>query len=122
MAKTLFEKMFLKSGYTVALLNLPKELESELYATQKADTTLTGQYNFILGFYSKEQELKKEATKLKDSLLPNGLLWIAYPKNKAMETDLNRDILHTLMQQQGLDGVSLVSLNPTWSAMRFKKI
>jgi hypothetical protein len=57
--------------------------------------------------------LGKEILKLKESLETNGLLWIAYPKAKRLETDLNRDILHETAKKFGLDGVSLVSLNDT---------
>jgi hypothetical protein len=120
MAKSILDKMFLKPDYSVAILNLPKELEAEI--STKAAKTLAGHYNFILAFYTEKQKLNEEVTNLRDSLLPNGLLWLAYPKNKALETDLNRDILHTSMNEHGFDGVSLVSLNDTWSAMRFKII
>jgi hypothetical protein len=120
MTKTLLEKMFLKPEYIVAMLHLPERLETELAPGQGAHTSLIDKYNFVLGFYSQEIELEKEIVELKKSLLPNGLLWIAYPKNKALETDLNRDKLHRFMKQHNLDGVSIVSLNDTWSAMRFK--
>jgi hypothetical protein len=122
MLKTLLDKMFLKPDYSVAILNVPKELKTELYSSHKTDNILNGQYHFVFAFYNKEQDVKKEATTLKKSLLPQGLLWIAYPKNKALETDLNRDILHTLLKAYGLDGISIVSLNSTWSAMRFKSL
>ncbi len=120
MSKTLLEKMFLKSDYTAAILNVPNDLKAELQSPQKIDTSLKGNYNFILAFYSKAESLEKGVQEVKKSLLPNGLIWIAYPKNKALETDINRDILHELVKKFGLDGVSLVSLNSTWSAMRFK--
>jgi hypothetical protein len=121
MTKTLFEKLFLKSEYAIAFLHIPDELHSKLESTNKADTVLKTSYNFILAFYNKKADFEKEINTLKEALLENGLLWIAYPKAKALTTDLNRDILHEAAKQYGLDGVSLVSLNDTWSAMRFKK-
>ena len=120
MAKTLLEKMFLKTDYTFAVLHVPLDLHSELNPNNNFDLKST--YNFILTFYSKKEDLEKELSKLKENLETNGLLWIAYPKGKALQTDLNRDILHATAKQYGLDGISLVSLNETWSAMRFKKI
>lgn len=120
MSKTLLEKMFLKPDYAAAILNVPDDLKAELQSSQKIDTSLKGEYNFILAFYSKADSLEKEVQEIKKS--SNGLIWIAYPKNKALETDINRDILHRLMNKFGLDGVSLVSLNSTWSAMRFKAL
>jgi hypothetical protein len=48
---------------------------------------------------------------------------VAYPKgtSKKYKSDYNRDTGHALMAKHGLDGVSLVSLDDGWSAMRFKK-
>ena len=122
MIKTLLQKMYLKPDYAFVIINQPNELKAELHSTQEIHTSLNQKYNFILAFYSKKQELEKDIRKMKVCLLPEGLLWIAYPKSKKLEADLNRDILHGLMQEYGLDGVSLVSLNSTWSAMRFKVI
>ena len=50
-----------------------------------------------------------------------GLLWIAYPKGGAKAgTDLNRDILWDHMKRYDLTGVTLVAVDSTWSAMRFR--
>jgi hypothetical protein len=121
MTKTLLEKMFLKTEYSVALLHVPPELQYALNPQNRTDTDLKNTYNFILTFYNKKEKLEKEIEKLKLALETNGLLWIAYPKAKALQTNLNRDILHATAKRFDLDGVSLVSLNETWSAMRFKK-
>ncbi len=121
MTKTLPEKLFLKPDYSVAFMHIPEELQTDLKITNKTDNTISNSYNFILAFYAKTADLEKEIIKLKEALGENGLLWIAYPKAKALATDLNRDILHETAKHFGLDGVSLVSLNETWSAMRFKK-
>jgi len=122
MAKTLLEKMFLKPDYSVAIIHVPGELQTDLKTENKTENELNNLYNFILAFYSNKEAFEKEVEELKTSLITNGLLWIAYPKAKALRTDLNRDILHETAKNFGLDGVSIISLNETWSAMRFKKI
>jgi hypothetical protein len=48
------------------------------------------------------------------------LAWIAYPKAKKLGTDLNRDILAREMTALGTDPVRQVSLDETWSALRFR--
>lgn len=122
MAKTLLEKMFAKPTYKIVVLHIPEELNSSLLVDNNITGKLNDSYDFILAFYTKKEELEKEVPKLKNSLTQNGLLWIAYPKGKLLQTDLNRDILHELMKDYRFDGVSLVSLNAIWSAMRFKQI
>jgi hypothetical protein len=51
----------------------------------------------------------------------DALLWIAYPKGSAKTgTDLNRDRLWAAVSEHHLTGVTLVSLDEVWSAMRFR--
>ena len=119
MTKTLLEKMFLKPEYSVAILHAPEELKLDL-KIDNTDKKLQTTYNFILAFYLKKESFEKDGEYLENALRQNGLLWIAYPKAKALQSDLNRDILHQTAKQFNLDGVSLISLNETWSAMRFK--
>jgi hypothetical protein len=122
MTKKFFEKMFLKPEYSLAVLHMPEDLYDVLKTENKSDGELKNMYNFILAFYTKKTDLENEISLLRKSLSENGLLWIAYPKAKALDTDLNRDILHSATAKYGLDGISLISLNETWSAMRFKRL
>jgi hypothetical protein len=55
------------------------------------------------------------------SVKPDGLIWIAYPKGGAMGTDLDRDVLRDSLAKHGLEAVSLIALDATWSAMRFRR-
>lgn len=50
------------------------------------------------------------------------MAWLAYPKARQLGTDLNRDILHGYMLAVGLDAVTQVAIDGTWSAMRFKAL
>jgi hypothetical protein len=122
MAKTLAEKMYLKPNYSCVLLHLPEELKVDFERANTDFKDLKGVHEFILTFYTTKNDLQREIIKIKKTLQENGLLWIAYPKGKGLQTDLNRDILHELMKEYGWDGVSIVSLNDIWSAMRFKKM
>jgi len=48
---------------------------------------------------------------------------VTYLKGTAKtKTDINRDSLHAYARTVGLEGVSLVSIDDDWSAMRFKLI
>jgi hypothetical protein len=50
----------------------------------------------------------------------DGIAWLAYPKAGQLDTDLNRDILWRHMLKKGVQGVSQVAIDATWSAMRFR--
>ncbi|MDJ0459924.1 hypothetical protein PUN71_022205 [Arthrobacter sp. NQ7] len=52
--------------------------------------------------------------------LEDRIAWVAYPKAKKLGTDLNRDILASEMTARGAEPVRQVSLDETWSALRFR--
>jgi hypothetical protein len=59
---------------------------------------------------------------------PQGRLWVWYRKgaNRARTqgsaVPLHRDTLQALLAEHGMDGVTLISVNDTWSAMRIKQL
>lgn len=49
------------------------------------------------------------------------LVWVAYPKAGKLGTDLSRDALASLvMKDDGIRPVRQVSIDDTWSALRFR--
>jgi hypothetical protein len=74
----------------------------------------------VLLFAKNKKDLKVSGYK---KMREKDILWVAYQKGSSkVPTDLNRDILHKEMEKKGFDGVSLVALDDTWSAMRFKSL
>lgn len=54
---------------------------------------------------------------------PEGVLWMAYPKKSGtLESDLSRDRGWDAFARAGWRPVSQVSLDSTWSALRFRPI
>jgi hypothetical protein len=53
----------------------------------------------------------------------DGVLWFAYPKGTSgIKTDINRDILRLTAEEYGITTVTAVSINDTWSALRFRPV
>ena len=49
------------------------------------------------------------------------MLWIAWPKKTAKRpTDLTRDTLWPRVHETGWNGVAAISIDETWSALRFR--
>ena len=102
-------------GYLESLGEFPPGIE--------ADTQVKDTYDLVQVFFTQSAALEDEIDGLKAVLKDTGILWLCYPKQRAgQETDLNRDILRTKMTPFGLKAVSLVSVDSTWSAMRFKRV
>ncbi|MBI2908153.1 MAG: hypothetical protein HYX92_10940 [Chloroflexi bacterium] len=116
------KKLLIKPGQRVLVLNGPKgyalgELPEGVVLSDKPQ----GVFDQVHAFCRDSAEFQKLAPQAVAALAPKGILWMSYPKGSSkMTTDLNRDILWKLAGEKGLTGVSLVSIDDRWSAMRFK--
>ncbi|HEY1291884.1 MAG TPA: hypothetical protein VGJ60_02225 [Chloroflexota bacterium] len=124
--RTLASKLLIKPGQHGALLNAPTGYERVLERLPEGaiiDPRLGGNLDFVLLFARNSGDVEEYAPPAIQALKPESLLWIAYPKGgKKAGTDLNRDILWELMSRFGWAGVTLVAVDDTWSAFRFRPI
>jgi hypothetical protein len=122
--KTLAQKLFIKEGMTVLLVNAPSGYATKLGKLPSGASIVkqtATPVDFVQVFVANRKELEEQAAKVKKLLRPNGMLWICYLKGTSKtKTDINRDTLHAAAQKFGLLGVSLISIDDDWSAMRFK--
>jgi hypothetical protein len=116
------KKLQLKPGYRCKLLNAPAGYADRLQPLPEGAALDGGEsHDFIQLFVRDSSELEELTAEAARSLKPDGLLWVCYPKGGAKAgTDLNRDVLWQLMSDRGLIGVTLVAIDETWSAMRFR--
>jgi hypothetical protein len=120
----LIKKLLLKPGQKAAVLNPPAGyLEglgplpegAELVARPNAPL------DFVHLFVRDKDELDKLTPQAIRLLKDDGIFWVSYPKGSAkVKTNLNRDKLWKFMKGHGFDGVAMVSIDETWSAMRFR--
>jgi phage-related baseplate assembly protein len=66
------------------------------------------------------QRLATVATPAVEAARQDKLAWIAHPKARQLGTDLNRDLLAAALEDQGVQPVRQVSIDGTWSALRFR--
>lgn len=125
MAKSsLVKKLLIKTGYRLALINPPHGYREELgelpdgaQVVNKVDSSV----DFVQIFVRNSLEFEKFVQPAIRTLKSDNLLWICYPKGSSkIETDLNRDVLWEKMKKLSFAGVAMVSVNDTWSAMRFR--
>jgi ribosomal protein L25 (general stress protein Ctc) len=91
---------------------------SELAAEAEAGE---GHYDYVLLFARSLADLESKGPAAIRSLKEDGMLWIAYPKGTSkIKTDLNRDTGWKLMQTMGMEGVAMISMDDTWSVMRYR--
>lgn len=72
-------------------------------------------------FVTSRSDLEKNLGKLKTLLALSGALWVTYPKGTSkIKSDINRDTIYEYAQSIGLQGVAMISVDETWSALRLK--
>jgi hypothetical protein len=104
-------------GYIEMLNPLP---EGVLVTDQKEGTEA---YDFVQVFVHTLAEVQQLAPEAIKAVTPEGMMWINYPKGTSkIKTDINRDSGWQTVTELGFEGVSLVSIDETWSAMRFRPI
>ena len=116
-------KLQIRPGMKVALVNAPAEGVARLEPLPDGATiSRAATVDAVIAFAKDDAELRRIASRAIAAVKADGLLWIAYPKGSAkLKTDLNRDVLRgTVAERHGLEGVSLVAIDETWSAMRFR--
>ncbi|MCK8488581.1 YdeI/OmpD-associated family protein [Paenibacillus sp. MBLB2552] len=85
------------------------------------DDKLAGKYEFVQMFFQSIRDVAERASQALHAIKPDGLLWLCYPKGGAKAgTDLTRDQGWETVKAAGFDGIALVSVDETWSAMRFR--
>jgi hypothetical protein len=124
--KSVSEKLVIREGYDVFLVNPPKGyLAARRAECPKARFTdkEPAAVALIQLFVSSEAELKDQLPPLKRLLRPNVLLWVTYPKGTSkLRSDINRDTIREYAQTIGLQTVSLIAVDDVWSALRLKAV
>jgi hypothetical protein len=87
-----------------------------------SNTITANHFDFVQAFVKNKAALEVILPLVLQASNSTSLVWLAYPKGgkKKAGTDLNRDILWEAVSKYGLVGVSLISLDEVWSAMRFR--
>jgi hypothetical protein len=119
----LVQKIGIKPGHRVILRNQPPTFLKDLGALPDgAEQTdkLTGKADVVVCFTDKKAELEKNFLSLASKLVPNGMLWISWPKKASkLPTDLTEDVVRKIGLDCGLVDVKVCAIDDTWSGLKF---
>jgi hypothetical protein len=123
-SSSLPKKLQMKPRQHAVVINAPVDYLDKLVPLPdgvEMAATPEGQFDFVQLFVHDLAQLQALLPLAIQAVKPDALLWIAYPKGSAKTgTDLNRDRLWAAVSEYHLTGVSLISLDEVWSAMRFR--
>jgi hypothetical protein len=120
----LVKKLKLKAGQRAAIVGAPNGYLDQLAPLPdgvEVSETLTGTFDWIQLFVRNRAELEGAAPQAVAALQPESLLWVSFPKGSSkIQTDLTRDTGWDTLQRGDLKWVTLVSVDPTWSAFALR--
>ena len=103
-APTTLEKEFVKLGFKTVLDKKEKSKNTLVFINNNAE---------YLAFLTKQLK----------NIEPDSVLWFADPKGASkIKTDINRDTIRVTGEEYGITAVTAVSIDSTWSALRFRPI
>ena len=120
MSRTVSEKMSIKAGTRAIFVNAPEAARESIDPPSlDVASELVGEFDYIHLFARTHAELDDTFPKLKAHLKPTGMLWISWPKNKKLGTDLALPKVIEIGYNHGLVESKTLSVDATWSAMKF---
>src|SRR5437870_13764294 len=101
--KPLVQKLGIKPGTTIAILNAPKGYERTLgklpSVTRKSNARTA--IDFVQFFTREKRELERRFAALAQALAPAGMPWISWPKKASgVATDLTEDVIRVRSEER----------------------
>ncbi|GAB4546694.1 MAG: hypothetical protein OHK0023_06730 [Anaerolineae bacterium] len=122
--KPLAQRLLIKANYRVLLVNPPEGYLNRLVSLPEGvqiTTEPNGEFDLIQFFASEKIVISRRVSSLLALVKPGGIFWVSYPKKTAkVDTDLDREVVWEAMQTTGWRAVTQISVDDTWSALRFR--
>jgi hypothetical protein len=127
--KDLLVKLNYKGQERIALINAETDLADSLKEELKGvliDKVIDPRfpYSFMILFIKNVKEVEHFTPIALHNLLADGILWFCYPKksSKKFTSDVDRDHGWKTLNDSGLYGIRMVSVDENWSALRFRNV
>ncbi len=121
MMKDILKKLRFKGDGIV--IQAPKHLADALLAHGCKMEFNSAPSTNTLVFVSEKKELTHFLNEGLRHIVPDSVFWIAYPKGTSkLKSNINRDSIRMTVEEFGITTVSAISIDDTWSALRFRPI
>ena len=120
--RSLVEKLGIKPGMRVAILNAPRGYRATLGTLPAGVTVAVSPREplpFIQFFAVSRSVLESRLPELVRALEPAGALWVSWPKKASgMPTDLTEDVVRAIALPTGLVDVKVAAVDDVWSGLK----
>jgi len=118
----LAKKLGIEDSFKIKLVNQPEYYFSLFTDFPKQVEVLNDnntKKNFIHYFTTKAKELENDIEALKEEIVPDGLIWISWPKKASkVATDITEDVIRDLALGAGLVDVKVCAVDEVWSGLK----
>jgi hypothetical protein len=122
-ARSLVEKLGIRRGQKVGLLNPPSGYDSMLTGLPEGISVaqeLSGEFDFIQFFAKNAEDLDESFGASKARIKQSGMIWASWPKGASRALGgLRSDIVREIGLRHGLVDVKVCSIDQNWSALKF---
>lgn len=130
MTSTNAQKLGIRPGGSVLILGMEASDAISIVGELPTGTTIVASgrlADVVILFARTVDDVSSRATDAFPRVSAAGRCWVAYRKGASRTAPadvapLHRDTLQAALKQTGHDGVTLVSLDEVWSAMRIKRV
>jgi len=118
----LAKKLGIKEGFQIKLVN-PPDYYFQLFTDMPVNLNLTDdkitRKDFIHFFTKQEKEFTAMLPDLKEQLVPNGMIWVSWPKKASkVVTDITEDIIRNYALKIGLVDIKVCAVDEIWSGLK----
>lgn len=116
----LVQKLGIKPGFKMKVINEPDGYWEWINPLPEGVTTPTNAtFDFAHLFVTNQKKYETEVLKLRDKLVPNGMIWISWPKKASkVETDLDENIIRDFALKNKLVDVKVCAVSEVWSGLK----
>ncbi len=115
----LAQKLGIKAGMTVVLLDAPDGVISDLPSDVVVKTRRSGKCDVSVSFLTSRATLEQRIERLGEMIFPSGGAWIAWPKKTSgVRTDITDHVVREAALQLGLVDNKVCAMDDTWTGLR----
>jgi hypothetical protein len=115
----LAQKLGIKAGHRLMLLNAPEAIPLELPDGVTVVRQARGRADVIVSFHTERRDYEQRLPRLQTCMEPACGLWIAWPKQASkVPTDLTENVVRDAGLALGLVDNKVAAIDAVWSGLR----
>jgi hypothetical protein len=116
------QKLGIKPGLTVVTINAPAKYQRLIGKIPDGVTfsdRLKPGSSFVHLFTSRQSDLQKKMSILREKISDDGTVWVSWPKKSSgISTDVTEDVIREVALPLGFVDIKVCAVDETWSGLK----